>query len=315
MKLKTISSIVFARKFFCMMVTRMIMKFLLLSFLVLSTEAFAKNNNDLIPKVLYGEDNRLDYFESNDNLMKELSMATAVQVMNTSLPKTDSTYTLNGKTMVEVGMCKTERFSNQLTAGDCSGFLVSPTTLVTAGHCVDRVEDCADHSWVFDYANREKVESSFKFSEDQVYHCTKIIERIKDRTTEEDYAVLELDRPVKGRPVLSFRTSGKPADDASFTVIGHPMGLPTKIISSADMRDNNRTHYFRINSDTYGGSSGSPVIDSKTGIVEGILVRGDVDFEPTENDCLSSVVRGINAGRGEDVTRITTIKSLMKLKN
>lgn len=290
------------------------MKFLLLTILVLSTEAYANPSSKLIPKVLYGEDNRLDYFESSDNLMKELSKATAVQIMNTSLHKENSTYSLTAKTMAEVGMCKTERFSNQLTAGDCSGFLVSPTTLVTAGHCVDRVEDCADHSWVFDYANREKVEKSFKFKEDQVYHCSKIIERIKDRTTEEDYAVLELDRPVTDRAFLNIRSSGKPANDASFTVIGHPMGLPTKIISSADMRDNNRTHYFRINSDTYGGSSGSPVIDSKTGIVEGILVRGDVDFEPTENDCLSSVVRGIDAGRGEDVTRITTIKSLQSLK-
>ena len=71
--------------------------------------------------------------------------------------------------------------------------------------------------------------------------------------------------------------------------------------------------YFKTNADTYGGNSGSAVVDSRTGIVEGILVRGDQDYtQSTTEDCVVSVHRDQNGGRGEDVTRITNIKNLKK---
>jgi hypothetical protein len=44
-----------------------------------------------------------------------------------------------------------------------------------------------------------------------------------------------------------------------------------------------------------------------TGQVEGILVRGDTDYERGDNDCYSSVIRDNDSGRGEDATRITNI--------
>ena len=128
-----------------------------------------------------------------------------------------------------------------------------------------------------------------------------------------DYSVLKLDRPVIGRTPLKFRTAGKPADDALFTVIGHPSGVPTKITSAANMRDNSNPIFFRTNADTYGGNSGSAVVDSRTGIVEGILVRGDTDYQQSDSEsCSVSVHRPQDGGRGEDVTRITNIKVLTK---
>jgi V8-like Glu-specific endopeptidase len=205
-------------------------------------------------------------------------------------------------------MCQSERFSSQNIAASCSGFLIASDILVTAGHCVTSVSDCDEHSWVFDYANTTEENKSFIFKENQVYHCTAIVSREKDSISLNDYAVLKLDRPVVGRLPLKFRKEGKAADDAVFTIIGHPSGLPTKITSGADMRDNSDPLYFRTNADTYSGNSGSAVIDSRTGIVEGILVRGDTDYKSSEEGCLVSIVRDQNGGRGEDSTRITNIK-------
>lgn len=218
-------------------------------------------------------------------------------------------FTIKARTLEEEGMCKSERFASQLAAANCSGFLIGADTLVTAGHCINQVSDCENHSWVFDFANTTEEKSVFTFDRSQVYRCTKIISREKNSADMNDYAVLKLDRPVPGRKPLAIRTAGKPADDAVFTVIGHPTGLPVKITAAADMRDNSNPVYFRTNADTYGGNSGSAVVDSRTGIVEGILVRGDQDYQQSEKEsCMVSVRRDQNGGRGEDITRITNIK-------
>ena len=64
-------------------------------------------------------------------------------------------------------------------------------------------------------------------------------------------------------------------------MLGHPSGLPMKYTGGAkafEIEDN----YFTTNLDSFGGNSGSPVFNAKTLEVEGILVRGDVDYTPDE---------------------------------
>lgn len=285
------------------------MKFLtLLSFLTFSAVAQA----ELVDKVIYGNDDRFDVFESNDSLMRELSRSTAAMIYNNNLiEKPEWTYTLKAPTLQErIGACKTERFSEQPVAGNCSGFLIAPDKLVTAGHCVSSVAQCASHYWVFDFANYESNELSFIFNETQVARCRGVIERVKDSETGVDYAVLQLDRKMQGRRPFEVRRTSKVDDDAILTVIGNPSGLPTKIASGIEIRDNSKKGYFTGNSDTYHGNSGSAVVDSRTGIVEGILVRGDTDYTRTEEGCTVSVVRDNASGRGEDITRITEITKI-----
>jgi hypothetical protein len=68
--------------------------------------------------------------------------------------------------------------------------------------------------------------------------------------------------------------------------------------------------FFVANLDTYGGNSGSPVFNSETHKVEGILVRGETDFT-TIGACTVSM-RCPNTGcRGEDCTRITEFAHLI----
>jgi V8-like Glu-specific endopeptidase len=95
-------------------------------------------------------------------------------------------------------------------------------------------------------------------------------------------------------------------------VIGHPTGLPTKLADGAVIRSLKET-YFIANLDTYGGNSGSAVFDANSGLVEGILVRGEQDYVRSSSGCLASNVCRNDGCRGEDVTYSRYLKEPLKL--
>lgn len=288
------------------------MKTFLLIFCMFFTQ-FASAKMTVKPRVVYGIDDRMDVYESADALMRDLSRSVAAQILDNSFTLENDIFNLDKKTLSDEGMCKTERFSEQPASATCSGFLIAKNILVTAGHCVRDVSQCQDHSWVFDYANYDRVETNFGFKKEQMFKCVDIISRVKDNATGLDFAVLKLDREVSGRRPFKIRKSGIVDANAVLTVIGFPSGIPLKITTGATVRDNSNPNFFVMNSDTYGGNSGSAVVDTRTGIVEGILVRGDTDFEQAPNEeCYQTVKRSNEGGRGEDATRITLINSVKK---
>ncbi len=293
------------------MKSRMILGVLFFCVLSLQT-VFAQN------KVIYGEDNRLDVYEATDSLHLELANSTAAQISNSSLKLDESgdAYTVTGGTLQSAfRICSNERFATQTAVARCSGFLVGPDLLVTAGHCITAQRDCDNYKWAFDYKieDREQpIVSSLPKS--SVYSCVSIIERVQTNSNSDDYALIKLDRVVEHKTPLTVRREGQVEIGANVVVIGHPTGLPTKISAGAVVRENGAKKYFVTNLDTFGGNSGSAVFDSDSGIVEGILVRGETDYiYDSAAGCQRPKKCLPNACRGEDVTRITNIKALMHM--
>ncbi len=284
--------------------------------LLLSCLCFAFSLNLFaVDKVVYGVDNRLDIYQSKNALYKTLSLSTAAMISKSQVvEQEDASFNITGGTLEQDGICSDARFAKQMVAANCSGFLVGENLLVTAGHCIETLEDCGNYSWVFDYGNPTGEKTVYNVAKKDIYTCTKIISRALDRDTLNDYALLELDRKVEGRAPLKFRKSGKIANKAGIVVIGHPSGLPTKIADGATVRDNKNNYFFQGTLDTFGGNSGSAVFDIKTGLVEGILVRGERDYvgDPVQN-CTRPKVCKVTECRGEDVTRITNIAELKTL--
>ena len=263
-------------------------------------------------KVVYGVDNRVDLFQSEVPLFYELAHSTAAMIRNSDLTTDGESVTINGNTLESRGICSTARFSKQITAASCSGFLVGPDLLVTAGHCITSQRDCESFSWVFDY-NVKSDDQSLDFSVDtsSVYKCSKIISQDLSRSTKNDFALIRLDREVNDRTPLEFRQEGEVELDTPLVVIGHPSGLPTKIADGAWVRSNESEYYFVTNLDTFGGNSGSAVFNTDTGVVEGILVRGEQDYVWDSRGCRVPKVCDENECRGEDVTRITVVSDLI----
>lgn len=265
------------------------------------------------PDVIYGEDNRVDAYASTNSALVELSRSTAVLIPAENIKKSfwSKNIEIKAKTLKERNICDGERFLNQPTAGNCSGFLVSEKHLVTAGHCVKNAR-CSSDAIVFDYKMENETEINLKPEPANVYKCKKVISHSFDSSNRNDYALIELDRKVEGRRPLNFRKSGLVTEGSKLAVIGYPTGLPVKIADGSKVRDVFEI-YFKADLDTFGGNSGSAVFNMDTHEVEGILVRGETDYVMRTGGCRIPNVFSQDRGRGEEVTHITNVKGLTNL--
>jgi subtilisin-like proprotein convertase family protein len=283
---------------------------------VLPGAVVAQNGGGPRAEVIYGDDNRLDLFDRKvPESWRELAKSTAILVKKVDLstdPSRDNHMSLKADSFGNsMNLCPDERFREQPTPGFCSGFLVGPDILVTAGHCMDGESRCRETAFVFDYGYLDPLADLGSVPQGNVYGCKEVIAQSLDRVTSNDYAVIRLDRQVDGRTPLKFRKEGQIERGTNLLVIGHPSGLPTKVAAGASVRSTETSKpFFVANLDTYGGNSGSAVFNEGTGEVEGILVRGETDFQYV-NGCAKSYVCGNSACRGEDVTRATEFASAL----
>ncbi len=263
-------------------------------------------------RVIYGDDDRHDlYDETNINLLMSADSTVALIARENVIEESAAYVHILSTpfaTARNIPLCLDERFREQNIAAFCSGFLVKPNVIITAGHCLitqdTPTSDCAQTNFVFGYALKTHGTNLDLVAKSEVYSCKRIIER-KQIGNGADFAVVELDRDVVGHMPLPLRLTGGPQVNDQLTVIGHPQGLPTKIAGGANVRSV-MPAFFKANLDTYGGNSGSAVLNSVTGEIEGILVRGEKDFI-VKNGCMTSYVCPNEGCRGEDVTRISEV--------
>lgn len=265
-----------------------------------------KKDSQFSTKVIYGDDNRLEYCETSNITHTALSDSTAVLVKKADLiAKGNNSFSFDAQTFAQqFNLCPSEPFRDQLSLGFCSGFLVAPDTVVTAGHCIRSESACANTAFVFGFNVKSVGAYPTETSAQEVYSCSKLVKSVVE-SAGKDYAVVKLDRPVVGHSPLKLRQSGTPSVNDSIVVMGYPSGIPLKIAAGAQIRSLQKG-FFVANLDTYGGNSGSAVFNEATGEVEGILVRGENDFV-NENGCRVSYKCADNACRGEDVTYITEV--------
>ena len=278
------------------------------------------------PKSIYGADNRKDLYEVTNPSYLKLAQSTAARIEHDELSQTenpDITEILGLNIRFTQIACEELKFSTQVAAASCSGFLVAKDVIATAGHCIKNAEDCSKYRWVFGYGF-DKPEPENKFNNKymakidvmtkDIYSCASIITTKLDSSKKLDYALVKLDRPVLDREPLKFRTAGKLKKKISLVVIGHPSGLPTKVADDAKVEEVDKTVFFS-SLDTFGGNSGSAVINTETEEVEGILVAGRKDYiYNSVRKCQELVVcKEKYCEGGEKATRITVIPELQGL--
>lgn len=259
-------------------------------------------------KVIYGNDDRIDVYKTDDARLKTLADSTVALYRSGDVAVTGDVAQLPTQSFGErLGMCKSEPFADQPIGAFCSGSLVAPDVIMTAGHCVPSPEDCAGVKFVFGFTIAKEGQDPTKVAAADVYGCKELIGRQQDNAGA-DWALVRLDRRVAGHQPLKLNVGGKIDKGAPVLVIGHPVGLPTKIAGGAHVRDSSNPGFFVANLDTYGGNSGSAVFNAETGLVEGILVRGEQDFTyDSTQQCRVSNRCADDGCRGEDVTKIINV--------
>ncbi len=258
----------------------------------------------IAPKVIYGEDNRLDYYQVQNPQIRALSERTVALIRTANLDPQGAWTNLRTNGYGEsYGLCTDEPYYDQPTVAFCSGSLVAPDVVISAGHCVRDQSSCDRTSFVFGYRLSEAGQMPTRVPTSAVYTCRHLIQSKADPKGE-DFSVIQLDRAVLNLSPLTLSQTPV-AQDTPLMVMGHPAGLPLKIASGANVRSLG-AGFFVANLDTYGGNSGSAVFDAQTGLVAGILVRGEYDFE-NAGSCRRSKRCESSGCRGEDVTHIEAV--------
>jgi hypothetical protein len=254
-------------------------------------------------RVVYGVDNRKDLYQVTSAAVRQAAAAVAALVKASDLTaNADGSFTLATESYQQAyDLCGNEPFVGQPIGCFCSGFLVAPDVIATAGHCVKNEADLQGIRFVFGFRMNDASTARTSFPAGDVYEGAALIGR-QLTASGTDWALVRLDRRVTGRAPVGVRTSGKVGSSQGLFVIGHPCGLPQKYAPGARVRDNSPGPFFVANLDTYGGNSGSPVFNASNRKVEGILVRGENDFV-TNGTCYVSLVCPTTGCRGEDVTR------------
>lgn len=256
-------------------------------------------------RAIYGTDDRRDLYQVTRPEFRKVADSVVALVDASDLHRTAHGFRLaTSRYGDDYELCAGEPFIDQPLGCSCTGFLVAPDVIATAGHCTRSTRGLAKIRFVFGFRMLDRRRARTEFGRDDVYEGVRLLGREEDDDTGADWALVRLSRPVRGRAPLRVRTSGKIADHRSIFVVGHPNGLPAKLADGARVRDNRRRVFFRANLDTYGGNSGSPVFDARTLKVEGILVRGEDDFV-RNGDCYVSLVCPDAGCEGESVTRST----------
>ncbi len=195
-------------------------------------------------------------------------------------------------------LCNGEAFAKQPAGADCSGTLVGPDLVLTAGHCIPNEEGlslsspkvqsaCNSMKVAFDYAYDVEGDDPSRLADEDVFQCKKVLAREFDRAPTSlfppwlgpwlDYAVIKLDRPVPGRYPVTLQDGGGIGLHRTVTQIGHPSGLPQKLVDGSVTQEA-QCRNFHHDGDVFGGNSGGGVFDPLTGKIVGVVIRRpDID--------------------------------------
>jgi secreted trypsin-like serine protease len=160
------------------------------------------------PDVIYGSDDRLDLWQVQNKRLLALADSTVAlfEASDVTLSKDQATLATQhyGRAY---NLCKEEPFYDQENGAFCSGSLIGPDLLMTAGHCVTSAEACQGTRFVFGFGLKSKGASPKTVPAADVYSCGELLGR-EQNNGGADWALIRLDRPAAGRVPLKLSPGG-----------------------------------------------------------------------------------------------------------
>ena len=253
--------------------------------LVFAGQVSHASPSNLKPAAIFGNDDRgyAGSFATQSNLATgtALALLTGNYKMNPS-----GGIDLEADTLDQ--LCSDERFYAQPSIEyACTGFLVAPDILATAGHCLYAANSpgqqivhssenaCKSFDWLFDYQTNLNGQTQLtRISTDKLFHCKEILFAVQEEVPPyRDFGLVRLDHPAAGRAIFTMSNKALTAN-MSLTLLGHPYGLPLVTTTNNRIFINNPARQsFITNLNAFEGDSGGPVLDSQNNAI-GILISG-----------------------------------------
>ena len=243
------------------------------------------------PVAIYGDNTLADYYKVSVPLQRLADSVVAI-VKKSALGFDEETRTYSPLKVTLAGQSQNfgagADFYDQRILAFCSGSLVGGSLVLTAGHCISN--DPKSRSYfkdvyvLFGWKQTGAGQYEAAFPEDQVYEVGRIVmhkqanpNTMGDKDRYQDYSLLQLDRPVRGRAPLALDRTGDflVAGNKVF-LAGYPMGMSVKITDPNDASIKEiGGNIYTTDLDAFGGNSGGPVFDSYTRRITGVVVTAN----------------------------------------
>ena len=131
----------------------------------------------------YGNDDKQDIYELSDEDLEDADSVVALFHYSRVYDLGDGTAALLTVNYGEdCNLCPSERFREQPIGSFCSGVLVAPDVIATAGHCIEG-ENVADIRFVFGYQMHDETTPELIISNSDIFSGAEIIAWQLDDTT------------------------------------------------------------------------------------------------------------------------------------
>ncbi len=273
--------------------------------------------------IIYGQDDRREVYQATETHKQKAGSVAAL--FSFRLPQNDKRAEIKLdrlETLREAKtLCEKEPFGDQPIGAFCTGVLVGPDILLTAGHCfkksgglLSREQECQMTSFVFGFSYAAEKADPRTVKTEDIYTCKALVKSmIVDGA--EDWAIVRLNQAVKGRAPLDVNLK-QAQDDVKkgmpLYMIGHPLGLPAKVVANGKVSRVHRTR-FESNLDTFAGNSGSPVFNAESNLIEGIVAwNPEEDLRECLEDHGATVYRSKKFEEEEGSSGATMVSTLAK---
>jgi hypothetical protein len=259
--------------------------------------------------IVYGEDNRREYFQVDQEAQRRLIDESMVALM----PRDVADHMLAGNidelpTWGQLDhLCSGEPFADQPAAAFCSGVLADSDLVLTASHCAE-LYPLDELRIIFGYYYA--ANGQLALSADDVYAASAVLDTGRSAVapperTGEDYAWLRLAQPARAphRPAAVYTRARALEAGAPLIAVSAGGGAPMKLdaggrVATAHVPEA-ATDAFVASTDTSGGSSGGGAFSPGLGLL-GTLARGAPDYAVDPSGC-ATTRRELDASEASEI--------------
>lgn len=147
--------------------------------------------------------------------------------------------------------------------GNCTGWMIGPDTVATAGHCIFDPDQKKWASWAKVYPGRDGDRLPYGYA--QASRLYSVVGWTQQGNSNYDYGAIKLDKDVgKKTGWFGYRWQSGSFDDTQVNVSGYPgdKDFGTQWEHRDQIRETT-THKLLYDNDTYSGQSGSPIYEDQ----------------------------------------------------